>query len=177
MTKNVPCPLLIHLIHPPAVNSPARCRFTRPLSIHLPLVDTYTRRVVDMPTSCRYARPVVNTLAFCQYAHSVVDMPALLSICLPCCRYARCVVDTPAMLSIRPPCCRYARLLLICLPCGRYTHLLSIHLRPYRYTCGPIDMPALAVIVVGRGAADDVAGSMDAHIPRGGEGQGMPSRW
>jgi hypothetical protein len=31
----------------------------------------------------------------------------------------------------------------------------------------------LAVVVVGRGAADDVAGGADAHIPQGGEGQGM----
>jgi len=38
-------------------------------------------------------------------------------------------------------------------------------------------MPVLAVIVVGHGAADDVAGSMDAHIPQGGEGQGMTLRW
>jgi len=38
-------------------------------------------------------------------------------------------------------------------------------------------MPVLTVVVVGRGAADDVAGSMDDHIPQGGEGQGMMSRW
>ena len=43
-------------------------------------------------------------------------------------------------------------------------------------TLGPIDTPVLAVVVVGRGAADDVAGSVGAHIPQGGEGKGM-SRW
>jgi len=37
--------------------------------------------------------------------------------------------------------------------------------------CAPINTPVLTVIVVGHGAADDVAGSVDAHIPQGGEGQ------
>ena len=59
-----------------------------------------------------------------------------------------------------------------------------------RYACPVVDMPALlsihplpvdtrvlAVVVVGRGAADDVAGSVDAHIPQGGEGQGMAVTW
>ena len=41
----------------------------------------------------------------------------------------------------------------------------------------PVDTPVLAVVVVGRGAADDVAGGVDTHIPQGGEGQGMTVTW
>jgi hypothetical protein len=81
---------------------------------------------------------------------------------MPRCGYTRPVVDTPALLSIRPP---------------RYVYPVVNIPTSCRYTCGPIDTPALAAVVVGRGAADDVAGSADAHIPQGGEGQGMRSRW
>jgi len=135
---------------PLLIHTPTPCRSTRPLSIHL--------------LCCQYARPLsihpppVNTPAPCRST-------CPLSIHTPAsCQYACPVVDMPALLSI-------------CLPCGRYTHLLSIHLQPYWCTCVPIDTPALAVVVVGHGAADDVAGSMDAHIPQGGKGQEMTLRW
>ena len=41
----------------------------------------------------------------------------------------------------------------------------------------PVDTPVLAIIFVACGAADDMAGSLNAHIPQGGEGQGMSLRW
>jgi len=163
MTKNVL--LLINTL--PPVDTPIS--YTHPLSIHLPPVNPPApcRYIcpppVNMPASCQYAcllsicLPPVDMPTFCWYVRSVVDT-------LASCQYACPVVDTPAMLSIHPPCCWYTR-------------LLSIHLWPYWYTCGPINMPVLTVIVVGHGAADDVAGSMDAHIPQEGEGQGMTSRW
>ena len=77
------------------------------------------------------------------------------------CQYTCPIVDTPAQLSIRLP---------------RYAYPVVNIPTSCRYTYGPIDRPALAAVVVGRGAADDVAGSTDAHIPQGGEGQGMRSR-
>ena len=138
-------------MHLPPVDAPAPCQY-----IHLPPVNMPTVLSIRLPC-CQYTHPAVDTVTSCRYTHCVVNTPTLLSIHLLCCRYT-------CLLSIRPP-------------CSHYTHLLLIHLWPYWYTCGPIDTPALAVIVVGCGAADDVAGSVDAHIPQGGEGQEMMSRW
>ena len=160
---------------------PASCWYTWytcPLSIHLLLVNMPTMLLihspcpppVNMPTSCQYAHPVVNMLASWQYACHVVNTLAtyqytcLLLICPP-------PVDTPAMLLIHSPPVDMPAMLLIHPPCYWYTHLMSD-----MPTLGPIKTPALAVIVVGCGAADDMAGSIGAHIPQGGEGQGM-SRW
>ena len=200
MTKNVL--LLINTLPPvDTPDTPAPCRSTCPLSIHTPASCRYTRLLsihpppVNTPASCQYARllsiclPPVNMPASCRYARLLsiwappVDAPALLSIHLPpvntlaSCRYARCVVDTPTLLSIRLPPVDTPALWSIYPPPVDTPVALSIHLWPYQYTCGPINTPALAVVDVGCGAADDVAGSMDAHIPQGGEGQGMTLRW
>ena len=170
----LPC---CHYAHP-AVNTPAL------LSIR--------------PPCCQYVHPTVNMPASCWYA-------CLLSICPPCCRSLFPAFDVPTLLLIpavnMPASCQYTCLLSICPPCcqSRFpavnmptllsicpaVHtddrptLLLIHLHPYWYTCAPIDTPALAVIVVGCGAADESwhGGGVDAHIPQGGEGQGMSSRW
>jgi len=147
------------------------------LSIHLPCCQ-YAHPTVDMPASCQYSHLLSICPPCCQSRFPAVDMPALLSIpavdtpascwytcllsiCLPCCRSWFPVVDMPALLSIRPavnPCCPYRRYAhpAVNMPTScQYAHLLSIHLHPYWYTCTPIDTPALAVIVVGCGAADE----------------------
>ena len=52
------------------------------------------------------------------------------------------------------------------------THLLSICLPPVNMPV-PLLMHHPAVVIVGHGAGDDVAGGVNAHIPQGGEGQSM----
>ena len=105
----------------------------------------------------------------CKDTHLLIchttDTPILPLICLP-------AINAPTLSSIHLPCCRYAHLLSICMPCGRYPCPCGRYTCLLWYTCllSIHRCLALTVIVVGRGAADDVAGSVDAHTPQGGGG-------
>jgi len=156
----------------PAVDTPVSCWYAHPLLIHLPLVD--------MPASCRhphqYAHPVVDTPAPCWHplcCRPTVDMSAhcwhthLLLIHLPCCQYAHFLLIRLPPVDM-PACCWYAHSVVDTTASCRYAHFLlihlplSIHLRLCR-CCGPW-------CCRWRGREH---GCHHAHIPQGGEGQGM----
>ena len=172
------CPLSIC---PPLVNMPASCQhlhqYAHPLST--PTLLSTCPPTVDTPALLLICPHPVDTPAPCQYA-CLLSTPT--SICPPCCWYTHplstCLpaVDTPTHCQYicpavnMPTSCQYTHLLSICPPVVHIPTMWLIQLPPvnmptscwcscpYRYIC-------THVVVVCHGAADDVAGSMDAIMP------------